>query len=140
MRHIPGASQCFLFSGEPGTGPDTGSIAETGRLFLRNLPYQATEADLAGLFEEYGELSEVHLILDRSCHQFLCCLNLHGLLVLSLQGDFLTNLKNLTRRGFTKRTVHKPYTTPGWEANLGRNCSFLRRFLCHRIPACYCKP
>lgn len=40
-------------------------ISETGRLFLRNLPYQATEADLTSLFEEYGELSEVHLVVDR---------------------------------------------------------------------------
>ena len=40
-------------------------ISETGRLFLRNLPYQATEADLTALFEEYGELSEVHLVVDR---------------------------------------------------------------------------
>ena len=40
-------------------------ISETGRLFLRNLPYSATEADLASLFEAYGDLSEVHLVLDR---------------------------------------------------------------------------
>lgn len=41
------------------------SIAETGRLFLRNLPYSATEDDIRDLFSEYGELSEVHLVLDR---------------------------------------------------------------------------
>ncbi len=40
-------------------------IRATGRLFLRNLPYTATEADLAELLGEYGQLSEVHLVLDR---------------------------------------------------------------------------
>lgn len=41
------------------------SIEETARLFIRNLPYGATEADLAEAFREHGELSEVHLVLDR---------------------------------------------------------------------------
>ena len=58
-------SSCLHLAGDEGGQPDRGLIAETGRLFLRNLPYQATEADLAMLFKEYGELSEVHLILDR---------------------------------------------------------------------------
>lgn len=63
-------------AGDEGTGADTGLIAQTGRLFLRNLPYQATEADLAALFEEYGELSEVHLILDR-CELFTLRIDEH---------------------------------------------------------------
>lgn len=41
------------------------AIEETARLFVRNLPYAATEADLAAAFEAHGELSEVHLVLDR---------------------------------------------------------------------------
>lgn len=40
-------------------------IRETARLFLRNLPYTATESDLAAAFGEHGELSEVHVVLDR---------------------------------------------------------------------------
>lgn len=44
---------------------DAPSIEETGRLFVRNLPYRATEADLAEAFREHGEVSEVHLVLDR---------------------------------------------------------------------------
>ncbi|XP_042427118.1 multiple RNA-binding domain-containing protein 1-like [Zingiber officinale] len=38
---------------------------ETGRLFIRNLPYTATEDDLAELFSQFGELSEVHLVVDK---------------------------------------------------------------------------
>ena len=40
-------------------------IEDTGRLFVRNLPYAATEADLAEAFGEHGELEEVHLVLDK---------------------------------------------------------------------------
>ncbi|KAG0349230.1 hypothetical protein BG004_000454 [Podila humilis] len=36
-------------------------IADTGRLFVRNLPYTCTENDLRGLFEKFGPLSEVHM-------------------------------------------------------------------------------
>ncbi len=44
---------------------DVPSIEETARLFIRNLPYGATEADLAEAFREHGSISEVHLVLDR---------------------------------------------------------------------------
>ncbi len=41
------------------------SIEETARLFVRNLPYSATEADLAEAFGQHGELSEVHIVMDK---------------------------------------------------------------------------
>lgn len=40
------------------------TIADTGRMFLRNLSYTCTVADLEDLFGKYGQLSEVHLPLD----------------------------------------------------------------------------
>lgn len=40
-------------------------VGDTGRLFVRNLPFTAAEADLAELFQEHGELAEVHLVKDR---------------------------------------------------------------------------
>ena len=50
------------------------AIEETARLFVRNLPYSATEADLAAAFEQHGELSEVHLVVDRcGLHTLLKC-------------------------------------------------------------------
>ena len=51
------------------------AIAETGRLFLRNLAYSATEGDLTALLVPYGELREVHLVLDRclTVHLSLIC-------------------------------------------------------------------
>lgn len=36
-------------------------IAESGRLFVRNLSYSITETDLEGLFSQFGPLSQVHL-------------------------------------------------------------------------------
>ncbi|CAP24384.1 Protein CBR-RBD-1 [Caenorhabditis briggsae] len=48
-------------------------ILETGRLFLRNLPYATKEDDLQFLFKKYGEVSEVQVIIDKktgSCKGF----------------------------------------------------------------------
>ncbi|TVY26745.1 Multiple RNA-binding domain-containing protein [Lachnellula hyalina] len=42
------------------------AIAANGRLFVRNLPYTATEEDLRKHFEPYGSLEEVHLPVDAS--------------------------------------------------------------------------
>ncbi len=41
------------------------SISETGRLFVRNLAYTASEAELSEAFGRFGDLTEVHLVLDR---------------------------------------------------------------------------
>ncbi|KAJ2498315.1 Multiple RNA-binding domain-containing protein 1 [Coemansia sp. RSA 1972] len=40
-------------------------IHETGRLFVRNLPYMATEDDLRTTFEPFGPLSEVHMPISK---------------------------------------------------------------------------
>ncbi|XP_020663005.3 putative RNA-binding protein 19 [Pogona vitticeps] len=39
-------------------------LSESGRLFVRNLPYTCTEQDLEGLFTKYGPLSEIHFPID----------------------------------------------------------------------------
>lgn len=39
-------------------------VAESGRLFVRNLPYTCTEDDLKELFIKHGPLSEVHFPID----------------------------------------------------------------------------
>lgn len=39
-------------------------IEETGRLFIRNILYDATEDDFRHLFESYGPLEEVHIAVD----------------------------------------------------------------------------
>ena len=40
-------------------------VLQTARLFVRNLPYAATAPELTEVFQEHGELSEVHIIHDK---------------------------------------------------------------------------
>ncbi|XP_040272573.1 probable RNA-binding protein 19 [Bufo bufo] len=40
-------------------------LSDSGRLFVRNLPYTCTEADLEALFSKYGPLSEIHFPIDK---------------------------------------------------------------------------
>ncbi|KAK9131620.1 hypothetical protein Scep_011148 [Stephania cephalantha] len=49
-----------------GTKNEEAQILETGRLFVRNLLYSATEDDLAELFNKYGDVSQVHLVVDKN--------------------------------------------------------------------------
>ncbi|CAE6087406.1 unnamed protein product [Arabidopsis arenosa] len=44
---------------------DSDDVLDTGRLFVRNLPYTATEEELTDHFSKFGEISEVHLVLDK---------------------------------------------------------------------------
>ncbi|KAM6422714.1 putative RNA-binding protein 19 isoform 1-T4 [Liasis olivaceus] len=39
-------------------------LSESGRLFVRNLPYTSTEEDLETIFSKYGPLSEIHFPID----------------------------------------------------------------------------
>lgn len=41
------------------------SLLETGRLFVRNLPFTTTESDLKELFGNHGPISEVHVPLSK---------------------------------------------------------------------------
>uniref|UniRef100_A0A8B9GFY8 Probable RNA-binding protein 19 n=1 Tax=Amazona collaria TaxID=241587 RepID=A0A8B9GFY8_9PSIT len=40
-------------------------LSESGRLFVRNLPFTCTEEDLEKIFSKYGPLSEIHFPIDR---------------------------------------------------------------------------
>ncbi len=44
---------------------DMEALSETGRIFVRNLPYTATEEEVAALFEKFGKLTAVHILVDR---------------------------------------------------------------------------
>lgn len=46
-------------------GEAISKIRDTGRLFIRNLPYLATEDDLREAFEKFGPLSEVHIPISK---------------------------------------------------------------------------
>ncbi|NWS67894.1 RBM19 protein, partial [Crotophaga sulcirostris] len=40
-------------------------LSESGRLFVRNLPFTSTEEDLEKVFSKYGPISEIHFPIDR---------------------------------------------------------------------------
>ncbi|RVX02752.1 Multiple RNA-binding domain-containing protein 1 [Vitis vinifera] len=44
---------------------DGKDVLETGRLFVRNLPYTATEDELEELFSKFGNVSQVHLVVNK---------------------------------------------------------------------------
>ncbi|KAF4362485.1 uncharacterized protein LOC115696685 isoform X2 [Cannabis sativa] len=44
---------------------DDKEVIETSRLFIRNLPYTATEEELEELFSKFGTVSEVHVVIDK---------------------------------------------------------------------------
>ncbi|KAG9229368.1 hypothetical protein BJ875DRAFT_488977 [Amylocarpus encephaloides] len=51
---------------EEKTDPIIDAISQHGRLFVRNLPYAATEEDLRKHFDPYGFIEEIHLAVDAS--------------------------------------------------------------------------
>ncbi|XP_042146692.1 probable RNA-binding protein 19 isoform X1 [Ixodes scapularis] len=46
-------------------GDPTETLADTGRIFVRNLSYTVTEDDIEALFKKFGPISEVHLSIDK---------------------------------------------------------------------------
>ncbi|KAL6502396.1 hypothetical protein OROHE_024674 [Orobanche hederae] len=50
-------------SSSPGNKHD--EVLESGRLFIRNLPYSATEEELQDHFSKYGTISQVHIVIDK---------------------------------------------------------------------------
>ncbi|XVE88498.1 hypothetical protein DITRI_Ditri19aG0074000 [Diplodiscus trichospermus] len=53
--------------GNPSSGlkADGDEVLESGRLFVRNLPYTATEDELTEFFSKFGDVSQVHLVIDK---------------------------------------------------------------------------
>jgi multiple RNA-binding domain-containing protein 1 len=57
----------------PALEPDTNTVNESevcveNRLFIRNLPFDATEEDLQELFVEFGDIEECHIPVDDRKH------------------------------------------------------------------------
>ena len=53
-------------TGKEGTEDEAEKIEDSGRLFVRNIPFSTTEDDLRELFSAHGALTEVHLPLDNN--------------------------------------------------------------------------
>ncbi|XP_031480603.1 uncharacterized protein LOC116250805 [Nymphaea colorata] len=61
-ENIRGTDQDQPFELNP---QEKGEPFDTGRLFVRNLPYTANEDDLLEHFSQFGEISHVHLVVDK---------------------------------------------------------------------------
>ncbi|KAH0597845.1 hypothetical protein MHUMG1_04217 [Metarhizium humberi] len=59
----PGTTTDVATSKETATEDAVSAISRTSRLFVRNLPYSATEDDIRETFDKFGALQEVHLPL-----------------------------------------------------------------------------
>ncbi|KAH9821176.1 multiple RNA-binding domain-containing protein 1 [Melampsora americana] len=76
-------------------------ILETGRLFLRNLPFSLLEEDLMSLFSTFGTVSQVHIPLNHDRKQ-------KGVAYVSFErpSDALAAYKQLDQRDFQGRLLH----------------------------------
>jgi multiple RNA-binding domain-containing protein 1 len=81
---------------------DAAAAAASGRLFIRNLAYSCSEADLTAVFEQYGELSSVHVAVDdvqQQCKGF-------AFVQYAAAGDAATALDALDGTSFQGRLLH----------------------------------
>ncbi|XP_006827686.3 LOW QUALITY PROTEIN: multiple RNA-binding domain-containing protein 1 [Amborella trichopoda] len=77
-------------------------VLETGRLFVRNLPYTATEDELAELFKKYGDISQVHLVVDKDTRRSKG----FGYVLYTLPESAVRALKELDKSIFQGRLLH----------------------------------
>ncbi|XXG68621.1 hypothetical protein AAC387_Pa06g1667 [Persea americana] len=75
---------------------------ETNRLFVRNLPYTASEDDLMGLFSKFGDVSQVHLVVDKETRRSKGI----AYVLYALPGSAIRALEELDRSSFQGRLLH----------------------------------
>eukprot|EP00249_Psilotum_nudum_P021049 c27951_g1_i2 orf=1058-2851(-) len=96
------------------------SVSETGRLFVRNLSYTTSEGDLVELFTKYGELSQVHLVLDKETK----CSKGYAYVLFMLPEAAMKAMEKLDGAIFQGRLLHilpakRPPPAPGRDLNTG---------------------
>ncbi|KAA8894021.1 hypothetical protein FN846DRAFT_976300 [Sphaerosporella brunnea] len=90
------------------------AISNTGRLFVRNLPYSATEYDIRQTFAPFGELEEVHLPIDNKTQAS------KGFVYVQFKSstDAVEAFRELDRKGFQGRLLHIIPAAPKRETKL----------------------
>ncbi|XP_020673203.1 multiple RNA-binding domain-containing protein 1 [Dendrobium catenatum] len=93
---------------------DDRSLAlETGRLFVRNLPYTTNEDELRDLFSQFGDVSEVHLVADKNTKRSKGI----GYLLYTLPESATRALEALDNSIFQGRLLHVMAAKPQNRAN-----------------------
>lgn len=87
---------------EPAKDPTEETILQTSRLFVRNLAFSCTDADLLEFFSPFGEISQVHIPLDPASKQS------KGLAYITFAkgSDALAAYQRLDRKSFQGRLIH----------------------------------
>ncbi|TFK67242.1 hypothetical protein BDN72DRAFT_771006 [Pluteus cervinus] len=82
--------------------PTKRGILETGRLFLRNLAFSCSDADLLELFKPYGDIAQVHIPVDSLTKQS------KGLAYVTFKvaADAVSAYEALDKKSFQGRLLH----------------------------------
>ncbi|KAF9971065.1 hypothetical protein BGZ73_006026 [Actinomortierella ambigua] len=97
------------------------AIADTGRLFVRNLPYGCTEDDLRALFEKFGPLSEIHMPITKDTKKPVG----YAFIMFLMPEHAVTAFNALDKKFFQGRLLHiiaskdKPHKDEGEDSILG---------------------
>ncbi|KAK9064342.1 hypothetical protein SSX86_015723 [Deinandra increscens subsp. villosa] len=81
---------------------DEDDVLQTGRLYVRNLPYTATEDDLHELFSKFGTVSQAHLVVDRDTKRSKA----YAFILYALPDCAARALKDLDKSTFQGRILH----------------------------------
>ncbi|KAJ7043247.1 hypothetical protein C8F04DRAFT_1029332 [Mycena alexandri] len=87
---------------EPPKDPTTETILQTSRLFVRNLAFSCTDADLLEFFSPFGEISQVHIPLDPVSKQSKGV----AYVTFAQAASALAAYERLDRKSFQGRLVH----------------------------------
>ncbi|KAE9412426.1 hypothetical protein Angca_010196, partial [Angiostrongylus cantonensis] len=127
-------------------------LLETGRLFVRNLPFTTTEEDLYSVFRKYGEIAEIQVIIDKKtnkCKGFAIVeyvfpesavaaySSIDGTIFKALQGRMMHIIPGSERRektceakpGESEKTSYKKEKIAKLKANAGKVHSWNSLFL-----------
>ncbi|KAJ7632476.1 hypothetical protein FB45DRAFT_912538 [Roridomyces roridus] len=89
-------------SDEPPQDPTKETILQTARLFVRNLAFSCTDADIQEFFSPFGEISQVHIPLDPATKQSKGM----AYVTFSKAADALAAYERLDRKSFQGRLIH----------------------------------
>lgn len=99
------------------TGKSAAATAaeDTGRLFLRNLPFTTTEEELTETFRRFGELAEVHLPIDKRTKRGTGI----AFILYMIPSDAVVAMNAMDKQFFKGRIIHVlPAAAPKVDANV----------------------
>ncbi|KAJ7590213.1 RNA-binding domain-containing protein [Mycena floridula] len=82
--------------------PTSTTILQTARLFVRNLAFSCTQAELEELFSPFGTISQVHIPLDKNTKESKGV----AYVTFAQASDALSAYESLDRKSFQGRLLH----------------------------------